>query len=377
MSDQPPTQHPPPELAAILINSVTEYAIFTLDTGGHITSWNPGAQRLKGYTSEEVLGKHFSLFYTEEDRSKGKPQSMLDRTSAEGHVQDEGWRLRKDGSKFWAWVVLQAMLDAHGQLAGFAKITRDLTDRKQAEERRLRVAQLEEAARVRTEFLNFISHEMRSPLSAFHLQVQLLRTDAQAFTAPRAQKIVERLDRSYRRLAEMVETVLEQSRIQAGRAQPRLQQVDLVKSAIDVVEELRPEAEGKGLKLSVTSQISEGSLETDPTFLRLILVNLLGNAIKFTRSGSIDVALLIGGKEFRVKVRDDGPGIPAQDHQRIFEPFVRLESFEHTHTDGFGLGLANAKRLSEALLGRIELESKPGFGSTFTLVLPAEPQRNT
>jgi signal transduction histidine kinase len=218
---------------------------------------------------------------------------------------------------------------------------------------------------------------MRSPLSAFHLQVQLLRTDAQAFTAPRAQKIVERLDRSYRRLAEMVETVLEQSRIQAGRALPRLQQVDLVKSATDVVEELRPEAEGKGLKLSVTSQISEGSLETDPTFLRLILVNLLGNAIKFTRSGSIDVALLIGGKEFRVKVRDDGPGIPAQDHQRIFEPFVRLESFEHTHTDGFGLGLANAKRLSEALLGRIELESKPGLGSTFTLVLPAEPQGNT
>jgi signal transduction histidine kinase len=222
---------------------------------------------------------------------------------------------------------------------------------------------------VRDEFLAYVSHEMRTPLAALQLQIELLR-ERRALVGE--EKIFDRLNRSYQRLAQLIDSVLLQSRIQAGRAVIKPASVNLAGLVAEVVEEQKPGAERKGLRLTLVSQTRHPVLETDAEFLRLILVNLIGNAVKFTSEGEIQVRLESGTAQSRISVKDSGPGISPQDHDRIFEPFERVEPLRNKHTPGFGLGLATAKRLSEALGGRIELQSSPGQGSTFTLVLPTE-----
>jgi PAS domain S-box-containing protein len=357
------------ELRRLLIDSITDYAIFSLDSDGCVTSWNTGAQKLKGYSADEIIGRDFSCFYTEEDRREELPKNALTQARLHGHFEHEGWRVRKDGSKFWAWVVINAMKGPDGSLKGFAKVTRDLSERKQAEESRIRMAQLQEAARVRDEFLAYISHEMRTPLAALQLQIELLR-ERRALAAE--EKIFERLKRSYQRLAELIDSVLLQSRIQAGRAVVQPAPVDLAALVADVVEEHRPAAERKALQIVCVNQVDPTTLSSDAEFLRLIVANLVGNAVKFTDSGKIQVRIEAGRAESRISVQDSGPGISAEDQKRIFEPFERVEPLRNKHTPGFGLGLATAKKLSEALGGRIELQSALGLGSTFTLVLPSE-----
>jgi PAS domain S-box-containing protein len=359
------------ELRRMLINSVTDYAIFSLDTGGHIISWNPGAEKLKGYTAREIIGQHFSRFYTEEDKASGLPQRALAQTRTTGRFEHEGWRVRKDGSRFWAWVVISAMYDSTGALKGFAKVTRDLTERKCGEDNRLRMAQLQEAARVRDEFLAYVSHEMRGPLASIQLQLQLLQKYPQTLSQERFDTIFARLNRSYAHLAELVDSVLQQSRIQAGKMQSARTSVDLAKCVGEVVEELRPTAEAKGLRLVISDHPEQTRISSDSEALRVILLNLIGNALKFSLKGTINVQLRITGNEYSISIQDEGLGIAVEDQIRIFEPFERVESPTHKHTAGFGLGLATAKKLSEALGGRIELSSEPGMGSTFTLMLPS------
>jgi PAS domain S-box-containing protein len=360
----------------LLIDSVTDYAIFALNPNGYITTWNPGAQRLKGYAVNEIIGQHFSRFYTPEDQAAGKPARLLKQALADGRVQDEGWRVRRDGTRFWAWVVISAMRGSDGSLKGFAKVTRDLTERRRSEENRIRLVQLREAARVRDEFLAYISHEMRTPLASLQLQLELLRRQQIEISSEKAAKIIDRIGRSYVRLAELVESILEQSRIQAGRLLLRSKPIYLVRMVTEVIEELRPEADRKGLRLGLSNQAEHSVIDTDANFLRVILVNLIGNAVKFTPSGAVDIGISSKGTEYKIHVRDEGPGIRTEDQERIFEPFERIESLEHKHTSGFGLGLATSKRLSDALGARIELESQLGSGSTFTLVLSSQPPQN-
>jgi PAS domain S-box-containing protein len=355
------------ELRRLLLDSITDYAIYSLDPEGRVTSWTMGAQKLKGYSTAEIIGRNFSCFYTEEDRAEQRPKNALHQAEVHGRFEQEGWRVRKDGSKFWAWAAISAMKDRGGTLRGFAKVTRDLSERKAAEESRIRLAQLQEAARVRDEFLAYISHEMRTPLAALQLQIELLR-ERRALTGE--EKIFDRLNRSYRRLAELIDAVLMQSRIHAGRVVSQPAAVDLAEIVADVVEQQQPEAERKGLRIAFVNQLERTTVNTDPEFLRLIVANLVTNAVKFTGEGRIEVRIESSAAESRVSVEDSGPGISPQDQQRIFEPFERVEPLRNKHTPGFGLGLATARRLSETLGGRIELQSRLGLGSTFTLVLP-------
>lgn len=360
------------DLRTVLIDSVTDYAIFALDPAGQITSWNPGAQKVKGYTPDEIIGRHFSCFYTAEDRLAGLPERLLDQATAKGRVEAEGWRVRKDGSRFWASVLISAVHDQSGRLRGFAKITRDLTDRRRAEDTRLRLAQLQEAARVRDEFLASISHEMRTPLATLQLQLELLRKSETPLSPEKAAALIRRLQRSYDRLTGLVDSILEQAKIRAGRVILQPKPIDLAATVAEVVEELKPVAERKGLVLAFANLAGSLTLNTDEQSLRIILANLIGNAVKFTLQGTVTVTVSSKGQEHRVAVQDEGPGIPFEDRQRIFEPFERVEPFENKHTPGFGLGLATSKRLSEALGSRIELESQLDKGSTFTLILCSE-----
>jgi len=204
------------------------------------------------------------------------------------------------------------------------------------------------------------------------LQLEVLRKDNALVSSERAARTIDRLHRSYGRLAGLVDSFLEQSKIHAGRMPLHLKPVDLAHAVMEVVEELRPEAERRGLRLMVSNQAAQYVLATDAKFLHMILANLIGNAVKFTDRGAIDVGISSNGTEYRIAVRDDGPGILAEDQRRIFEPFERVEPAENKHTSGFGLGLATSRKLSEALGARIELASQVGSGSTFTLVLPSE-----
>lgn len=356
------------ERLRLLIDSVHDYAIYTLDTDGYVKTWNQGAMRLKGYTAEEIIGRHFSCFYTPEDIAADRPRLALATAAAEGRFEYEGWRVRKDGSRFWASAVLSCMRDESGALFGFAKVTRDLTERKRAEDDRLLLAQTAEALRVRDEILAFASHEMRTPLASLHLQLEILRREMNALSAPRQKQVVQRMERAYERMVELVESFLQYSRLQ-GRIVLQLESVDLGVLTGEVIEELKPQAQRKQVRVVLHTGEGPYRVESDRRFVRLILVNLVGNAIKFTERGDIEVALAVREGECRVSVRDHGPGIAAADQMRIFEPFERGESISNKHIPGVGLGLALVKRMSEAIGARIELESQVGMGSTFTLVM--------
>jgi signal transduction histidine kinase len=223
--------------------------------------------------------------------------------------------------------------------------------------------------RIREQLLVYISHEMRTPPAAMQFQIELLRVETVVQALADLPRIVERLTRSYSRLAELVDSILTESRIQAGHAILRLKSGDLNNLVTELADELRPEAERKGLQL-VAAPAERIVLNTDDNFVRVILRNLIGNAIKFTSQGKIVVS--VGGDHdvCRVQVEDEGPGIARENYQRIFEPFERVEPVANKHSPGFGLGLATSRKLSEALGGRIELQSQLGMGSVFSVVLP-------
>jgi PAS domain S-box-containing protein len=217
----------------LLVESVRDYAIFMLDPEGRIVSWNLGAERIKGYRADEIVGEHFSRFYPPEDVAAGKPARGLEVAEREGRVEDEGWRVRKDGSRFWANVVITALRDAGGRLVGFAKVTRDLTERKRAEEDRLRLAreqaaraEAEAAVRARDEFLSIAAHELKTPLTPLQLQVQLLvhslrKGELTTLPPERLGAMLESAERQSKRFASLIEKLLDLSRIAAGpRSRP-------------------------------------------------------------------------------------------------------------------------------------------------------------
>jgi len=263
-------------------------------------------------------------------------------------------------------VILSSIRDDSGTLIGYAKITRDLTERRRSEDDRVLLAQTAEALRVRDEILSFASHEMRTPLAILQMQLEMLKRDKSVLTTPNRQ-ILERIDRSYTRMVELVESFLQYSRLQ-GRIIVRSELVDLNALAGEVVEEFRPQAHRKGLRLVLTKVAGSPRVESDQRFVRLILVNLIGNAIKLSQRGDVEVTITARDEEHRILVRDHGPGIAPADQIRIFEPFERGESIANKHIPGVGLGLALVKQMSEALGARIELDSRLGAGSTFTLI---------
>lgn len=226
----------------------------------------------------------------------------------------------------------------------------------------------ERASRIKTNFLDLLSHEIRTPLTSLQFDFELLRRASG--DAVRRDKILDRVGRSIGRLTDQMAGVLEYASLQSGTIQPQPTNVDAVILAKDVARDLETRAANKGLELTVRTRGEVPPLRTDPDLLRAVLRPLVDNAIKYTERGSISVVIEHAGGEHRISVQDTGPGIPRKQQQRIFEPFEQLEPVTHKHTPGVGLGLAIARRLLEALGGRLELRSTEGEGSTFVCVLP-------
>jgi hypothetical protein len=350
----------------LLVESVKDYAIFMLDPRGYVMTWNAGAERIKGYRAEEIIGQRFTRFYPEQEVLSGKCDRELVEALREGRYEEEGWRIRKDGSRFWANVIITAIHDSAGRHLGFAKVTRDLTERRKLEEERLRVAQAQEALRLRDEFLSIASHELKTPLTALQLQLHSLRERVDSLDGRMATKL-DRAARSSERLVELVEALLDVSRLASGRFELHPQSFELTEAVQEVVERLREAAKHAGCELSLKLN---GALPGTWDRLRIeqVLTNLLSNAIKYAAGAPIEVVLSREGDTAVIEVSDRGPGIPEEALPRIFDRFERAA--EMRHYGGLGLGLYVVREIVKAHHGMVTVHNRPGGGACFTVRLP-------
>jgi PAS domain S-box-containing protein len=364
------------DVFSLLVQSVDDYAIFVLDPEGRVASWNAGAQRLKGYRAEEIVGEHFSKFYPAEDAAAGKPAAELEAALRDGRAYDQGWRVRKDGTLFWADVVVTAMHDETGRFRGFAKVTRDLTERKRAEEDRLRLARAEAELRLRDEFLMIASHELRTPLGALRFNLaslDLLRKREQSGDS-RLERAIETAKNQVRRLSTLVDRLLDVSRISTGRLTLVFEPVEVVALVRQVAADFHASAVHEGSTIDLV--LPEGPVQARWDALRIeqTLGNLLSNAIKYGRGNPIRIELAADDVLARITIADAGIGIAPDVIERIFERFERAVAARDYA--GLGLGLYIARHLVAAHDGRIEVESEPGRGTTFVLEIPlAGPAR--
>jgi PAS domain S-box-containing protein len=498
------------ERLQLLVDSVQDYGIFLLDPDGYILTWNRGAERIKGYTAGQIIGKHFSIFYTEDAKARKHPQSELRIATAEGRYEEEGWRLRADGGRFWANVVITALRNPEGRLVGFAKITRDLTARKQAEEslrqneerltrivasatdaiistdsdrrilvfnhaaehlfgvseaeaiggsldrfipphvlpltptpmrradddavtmrsmsgalpavradgtevpvdttvsqamvggqlvftvvmrdvtERLRTeeararalvqaeearAAAEEANLTKSGFMATMSHELRTPLNAMLGYTDLLLMGIPEALPAASVDHVERLRLSARHLLQLIEEMLSFARLEAGKEEVDLQPVAMADVLREVSAIVEPLAEGKGIVFRTEVLDAPATLLTDPRKLRQVLLNLLGNAVKFTVEGHVELRVARADGRLVFRVADTGVGIPPEHLERLFEAFWQGDGTLNRTAEGTGLGLAIAERYVRMLGGEIRVRSVLGEGSTFTVSLPVEGER--
>jgi PAS domain S-box-containing protein len=359
----------------LLVQNVADYGIFMLDPSGRVASWNEGAERINMYTADEIIGRHFSVFYPAEDVTSSKPQHELRVAAEVGRFEDEGWRIRKDGTRFWSNVIITALRDPTGELVGFAKVTRDLTERRASEERAIadarRVAESEAANRTKSEFLTALSHELRTPLNAIGGYTDLLLMGVRGNLSQQQRQDLERIQHSQQHLLLIINDLLNFSRIEAGRIHYDTESVSL-NSVIDAVTPMiEPQAARRGLDFLREKCAPELTVRADRVKTEQILLNLLSNAVKFTeRGGHITVSCSADAEVGRITVSDTGIGIPPEKIEAVFEPFVQLgRTLTSTH-EGTGLGLAISRDLARAMRGDLVVESELGKGSRFTLTLP-------
>jgi PAS domain S-box-containing protein len=371
---RPTTRGADADLYRLLVETVRDYAIFALDPTGHVASWNEGARRIKGYERDEIIGKHFSNFYPPDRIAARWPELELEVAAREGRFEDEGWRVRKDGSQFWANVVITALRNPDGELVGFAKVTRDLTERREAELRAVeaarRLALSEEANRTKSSFLAAMSHELRTPLNAIGGYADLLLAGVGGELTDQQRQYVERMYASQRHLLGVINDILNFSRIEAGQLQYDIEPASLQSSIDAVLPLIEPQARAHDIALTQAAQ-SDVTVLADASKVEQILINLLSNAVKFTPpGGSITLRSGVEGRTGWVSVRDTGVGIAPEQLGAIFQPFVQVGRSLSSQHEGTGLGLAISSDLAEGMGGRLTVESTVGEGSVFTLRLP-------
>jgi PAS domain S-box-containing protein len=364
-----------------LVEQVGDYGIFMLDTKGRIISWNEGARRIKGYSADDVIGKYFSIFYPEEDILNGKPAWELKIARSTGKYEEEGWRLRKDGTRFWANIVITATYDTEGRLSGFSKVTRDLTERKMseqalqdssdkyrqlAEELSVTNSELSSVNRELEQFTAIVSHDLKEPVrtvrSFLHLMDQHL-----------AQEKFELLKQSIgkgilaaQRMHDLIDNLLHYSQIsKIGLQRQKLKVEDVIGEAI---QNLNDAVEQSGARIRVDSDVS--FIYGDRVQLVQLFQNLLANALKFTNGSTpeVEVKSWMENGSVRFVVGDNGIGISPENLEKIFEIFRRLH-FVNEYS-GNGVGLAVCKKVVERHRGKIWAESVQGNGASFHIVLP-------
>jgi PAS domain S-box-containing protein len=367
------------EVFRLLVDAVSDYAIFVLDVTGRIRTWNAGAERIKQYSADEIIGRHFSVFYTDDDKAVGRPDTILDTARRDGRAQDEGWRVRKDGTRFWADVTVTALHQPDGSLYGFAKVTRDSTERRAAEqrERELAVEQqarlaAEEALRARDHFLSIASHELKTPVASLQLAAESLvrGQEAETLSGERLATGLRRIHGAVLRLGSLVNELLDVSLLTSRSIPVEVTPIDLVEVARDAVATFVDAAPHGRIRLAVPDSIP---LVGDPMRISQVLINLVDNALKY--SGDLTAV------EVRATAVEDGAVIEVVDHGVGLDPVARRELFEPfgrggntSHIPGMGLGLYISRQIVERHGGSIRASSDGGdHGTTITVWLPRRP----
>jgi PAS domain S-box-containing protein len=335
----------------LVIEGVRDYGIFALDPQGHVVSWNAGAERIKGWGSEEILSRHFSTFYPGEDAFKRSMCNLAD-AEREGRTEDEGWRVRKDGTLFWANVVITALRDEGGNLRGFSKVTRDITERRRAQEAlELARQDAEQASMAKSLFLSRMSHELRTPLNAILGFAQLLELD-HAGRSKTDEASIEQILRAGRHLLALIDEVLDIARIEAGKMGMDIVPISLEAVITEAVGLSLPEAESSGIAIR-QDLASIAPIMADHRRVMQILLNLLSNATKYNRrGGEVAITTRVLATRVRVEVNDTGIGIDVDQAGDLFQPFTRLAAGA-ARTEGTGLGLSLSRALVEAMDGSI------------------------
>ena len=356
------------ELLGLLIDSVKDYAIFMLDTQGRVVSWNSGAVRLKGYEARQIVGKHFSIFYPREEVEAGKCERELEVAAREGRFEDEGWRVRKDGSTFWANVVITAVRDEQGRLRGFGKVTRDLTTRVEAEAERIRRARAEEGERSKEEFLAIMGHELRNPLAPMLTAVHMIKLRR----GVNCEREIATLDRQLVQMMRLLDDLLDVSRILRDKVTLSKKVLEVGEVLANAVEVAAPLIEQKKHRLRLDIPAEALLVEVDPERMTQVFANLLNNAAKYTEVGG-EIRVRAEGKddEVDVTIEDTGVGIAPDTLPQLFELFTQAGPVEGRYLGGFGIGLAVARRLVTEHGGEITAASDGlGRGSRFRVRLP-------
>lgn len=377
------------ELYFTFLSMVEDYAIFMLDEHGMVLDWNPGAEKIKGYKPDEIIGKHFSTFYTDEDKKIAKYNKLLLRARVEGRVNDEGWRLRKDGTRFWANVTITSLRDAQGQVTGYTKITRDLTNAKEAERQaaeyttklemeiekvknrdeqlRHTYEKMKQTAEVRSKFLAAAATDMVVPLE------NIIKTSLQLRDAAQTggdEQITEQLENIMWSAYVSKKTMKD-----LGILSALLQEAVSVKSEdINLDELIRKVINTDNKAYKVTQKINYSPSGIDSYFqsglhIEYILENILLNAAMYSpKDSTITIAVKCEDEDCVIAVEDEGPGISEEDQERLYENFFRGSNSKGK--EGSGLSLSNSKKLAKLMGGDIEYKYEPGKGSTFIVRTP-------
>jgi hypothetical protein len=363
------------ELFRLLVASVRDYAIFMLDPAGNVATWNAGAERIKGWTADEIVGRHFSAFYPKQDVDTGKCEMELEVAARDGRFEDEGWRCRKDGSQFWANVVITSVRDASGTLVGFAKVTRDLTDRKRVEEERALRLAAEHANHAKDEFLAMLGHELRNPLAPIATALQLMKLR----NGDQETKEHQVIERQLRYMMRLVDDLLDVSRIVQGKVELNIRRVDLREVLAKAIELASPMIEQREHHFEVEAGTKHLMVDGDDARLVQIVSNLLVNAAKYTdHGGHLLLAMREADGQVVIEVRDDGIGIAPDLLPHVFELFVQGYQGVERSRGGLGLGLTLVRTLVGMHHGFVEARSDGlGKGSTFTVRLPLADLRTT
>jgi PAS domain S-box-containing protein len=361
----------------VLVDNVEEYAIYMLDPKGNIVTWNLGAQKIKQYTAEEIIGKNFACFYTAEDVAAEKPQRNLRDAASKGHIRDQGLRVRKDGSIFHAEVVITTLRDSAGNIRGFSKVTRDVTDQIRSRETEAAKIAAEKASKSKDDFLAALSHELRTPLTPALAAANYLADNAARFPAEFVED-VEIIKRNVRLQARLIDDLLDLTRVTRGKLDLHFEHVDAHVLVRDAIEIANSSIAAKKLKLSAQLNAKKHYIQADSIRIQQVFWSLINNAVKFTPpGGKIDIRTSNDDRgRFQFDITDNGIGIEVERQASLFAPFEQADPSVSRQFGGLGLGLAISKHLVDLHGGAIKVQSRGrSYGSTFKLTLDSVANR--
>lgn len=361
-----------------MISEVQDYAILLLDTDGHIINWNKGAEHIKGYCAEEIVGQHFKVFYSQSDQDEMLPHQLLATASLRGRALHEGWRIKKNGTRFWGSIVITALHNSMGELIGFSKVTRDLTQKKEAEDQlQEHVLMLERRNEELDRFAYTASHDLQEPLRKIQVYTDLIQQ--QPDNPDIVKQYLEKIMLSSQRMGELVRSILDYSRL--ANTQSNIEETDFNKTFAEVLQDFELLIQKQNATIHLNGLPTCHSI---PSQIHQLFANLLSNSLKYSEAvpvievntdkilGKDDVAippLYHDSYYYRISFRDNGIGFDSSFSELIFVIFQRLHA-RHKYT-GTGIGLALCKKIMDNHNGFIRAESEVGKGSTFFLYFPA------